>query len=236
MHEANIKLGAQKDSLAEKLVSDELTQTGNKRKLSERLEMLISAGTAFAGFFVDLDGFKGINDTYGHEVGDECLIALARQLKLRKNEGIEVYRRSGDEFVVLVMSDLPGKEPSITEEDIPGLTERIRDDIETVDVAVNEKETIRLHASVGGALHQPGQDALDFMKTIDEYSFAAKTLRKCELYDQGSEEFQEGMQAFLNWCRQHDKSPRDAASIAEALLGRNRATTVLGKAVVRATT
>jgi len=56
-------------------------------------------------FFLDIDDFKNINDTHGHDVGDTVLVQLVKHVKERMREGDRVYRYGGDEFVVLVESE-----------------------------------------------------------------------------------------------------------------------------------
>lgn len=86
--------------------TDPLTQLPNRRLLSKHLEKLI-AGTARhkvhgAVLLMDLDGFKIVNDLYGHDVGDDVLVEIAK--RLRSNTRFEDIpgRLGGDEFVILI--------------------------------------------------------------------------------------------------------------------------------------
>jgi diguanylate cyclase (GGDEF)-like protein/PAS domain S-box-containing protein len=85
---------------------DPLTQLPNRRLLQERLERVFAAaqrhGTHAALFFVDLDNFKPLNDTHGHEMGDLLLIEVAQRLKACVHDTDTVARFGGDEFVVLL--------------------------------------------------------------------------------------------------------------------------------------
>lgn len=91
---------------------DALTSLPNRMLLWDRLSQAIAEAqrynTYLAVLYIDLDGFKEINDTYGHSIGDELLIAVSKRIAslLRKNE--TVARLGGDEFVAL-LTDL--KEP-----------------------------------------------------------------------------------------------------------------------------
>lgn len=60
--------------------------------------------------FLDLDGFKAINDKYGHALGDEFLIALAQRLKTVLREGDTLARLGGDEFVVVLVAQKGGQD------------------------------------------------------------------------------------------------------------------------------
>ncbi|MBY0464342.1 MAG: diguanylate cyclase, partial [Burkholderiales bacterium] len=81
---------------------DPLTQLPNRTLLAERLRdaLILSQQRkrAMAVVFLDLDGFKGVNDTHGHDAGDELLIALANRLKCTLREGDTLARVGGDEF------------------------------------------------------------------------------------------------------------------------------------------
>ena len=88
---------------------DALTNLPNRRLLQDRLGQAVAA-TARSGlfgalFFIDLDNFKTLNDTRGHDVGDLLLIAVAQRLRAVVRECDTVARQGGDEFVVL-MEDL----------------------------------------------------------------------------------------------------------------------------------
>jgi two-component system cell cycle response regulator len=85
---------------------DPLTQLPNRRLLSEFLQKLL-AGVARHGYFgalifVDLDGFKAINDNHGHDAGDEVLLAVAQRLSKFVRTGDIVARLGGDEFIVVL--------------------------------------------------------------------------------------------------------------------------------------
>ena len=85
---------------------DPLTQLPNRRLLSEFLQKILS-GVARHGYygaliFVDLDGFKAINDKHGHDAGDEVLRTVARRLAKFVRTGDIVARLGGDEFIVVL--------------------------------------------------------------------------------------------------------------------------------------
>jgi diguanylate cyclase len=85
---------------------DALTDLPNRRTLTERIERAIQTAarqqTLFAILFMDLDGFKTINDSLGHTIGDEVLKAFAQRLLHCVRGGDTVARLGGDEFVVLL--------------------------------------------------------------------------------------------------------------------------------------
>ena len=89
---------------------DPLTGLWNRRALTERLEQASLRrrrnGETLALLFIDLDGFKAVNDRYGHGVGDEVLCEVARRLLLAVRQSDVVARLGGDEFVVLVEFDV----------------------------------------------------------------------------------------------------------------------------------
>jgi diguanylate cyclase (GGDEF)-like protein len=84
---------------------DNLTRLPNRNLIHDRLEHALQRsrrqGLSLALLFVDLDGFKLVNDTYGHDVGDELLKAIANQLIDTVRPGDTVARLSSDEFVIL---------------------------------------------------------------------------------------------------------------------------------------
>lgn len=85
---------------------DELTGLPNRKLLSDRLDQAIlqaeRSNKAFAVMFLDLDGFKQINDQFGHEVGDELLIHASQRMQSLLRRSDTVCRYGGDEFVILL--------------------------------------------------------------------------------------------------------------------------------------
>ena len=97
------KLKRQNAEIATLAYVDAMTGIQNRRAFNERLnareDQLADGPKLLAA--IDLDGFKEINDRYGHEVGDEVLIELARRLRRAAPRGSDVYRVGGDEFAVI---------------------------------------------------------------------------------------------------------------------------------------
>jgi diguanylate cyclase (GGDEF)-like protein len=93
------------DQSLEAAMHDGLTGLPNRTLLIQRLEHAFlraqRSGKTIAVFFVDLDAFKSVNDTYGHQVGDELLVAVGRRLAKVLRPGDSLARLAGDEFVVL---------------------------------------------------------------------------------------------------------------------------------------
>jgi len=86
---------------------DPLTGLANRRQFEEALHTAVasppSAGLAHAVFLLDLNGFKQVNDNYGHGVGDEVLLHVASRLLRAVREGDLVARLGGDEFIILAL-------------------------------------------------------------------------------------------------------------------------------------
>lgn len=89
----------------ERSMHDRLTGLPNRELLYDRISQALTIaqreGTHNAGYFIDLDGFKQINDTYGHEVGDRVLKLVGQRLREVVREADTVSRLAGDEFFVL---------------------------------------------------------------------------------------------------------------------------------------
>lgn len=85
---------------------DQLTGLPNRRRFFKRLESMIVEScrnhTPFALLFLDLDGFKDINDKYGHEAGDEVLVTVGQRIQQSIRQSDTAARMGGDEYSVLI--------------------------------------------------------------------------------------------------------------------------------------
>ncbi|ARU49694.1 sensor domain-containing diguanylate cyclase [Sulfurospirillum diekertiae] len=103
---AKSKLIKQKDIIYKQAHYDHLTSLANRTLLNQRLQLLMEnnqySGKKFGVLFLDLDNFKEINDSMGHDVGDMILIHVAKTLLLATRKTDTVARFGGDEFIILV--------------------------------------------------------------------------------------------------------------------------------------
>ena len=149
---------------------DLLTDLPNRVLLADRVSQAMLQcrrhEKSLAVVFLDLDGFKAVNDTYGHDVGDELLIALSVRMKEALREGDTLARIGGDEFVA-VLTDLH------TVEDCEPILERLL-------LAASEQITIgdvvlNVSASIGVTFYpQDKADADQLMRHADQAMYAAK--------------------------------------------------------------
>lgn len=86
----------------EQAYTDQLTGRGNRYKFNLVVDKLIVKDKKFAVCFMDLDGFKQINDTMGHDAGDKLLIALANTFDDNLPKNATAYRLGGDEFAIII--------------------------------------------------------------------------------------------------------------------------------------
>jgi len=100
------ELEGQRDEIAQLAARDELTGLPTSGLFADRLEMALHAGHRqghrVALLYVDLDGFKQVNDEHGHDAGDVLLRAIAHRLSMAIREDDTVARVGGDEFVVIL--------------------------------------------------------------------------------------------------------------------------------------
>lgn len=156
--------------LARLTVSDSLTGLPNRRFLGDSFtEMLRTYGRGpgrIAVMFIDLDGFKAINDTYGHEVGDRLMQAVAERLaRAVKTEDV-VVRYAGDEFVI-VITGIP------TAQVAERVAERLIKVVEAPFELGNDR--IQISASVGVTLAEPNcEDPDDVVRDADAAMYQAK--------------------------------------------------------------
>lgn len=100
--EARLLIHAFAADAQQQAVTDPLTQIPNRRAMFDLMDKHFEAGTPFWLGIVDLDGFKAVNDVYGHAVGDALLREAATRITGAAGSGVVVGRIGGDEFAVLV--------------------------------------------------------------------------------------------------------------------------------------
>jgi len=154
---------------------DSLTSLPNRVLLTDRLQQaLVQAQRRqqkLALAYLDLDGFKAINDHHGHQTGDQVLITLARRMKEALREGDTMARIGGDEFVA-VLIDLQDNQASI-----PLLSRLLAAAAEPVQVG---KLTLQVSASLGVTFYPQAQDldADQLLRQADQAMYRAKVAGK----------------------------------------------------------
>jgi diguanylate cyclase (GGDEF)-like protein len=153
---------------------DILTNLPNRSLLADRLShamlLCVRHQQSLAVVFLDLDGFKAINDRHGHDVGDELIIALSHRMKDALREGDTLARFGGDEFVA-ILADLDKVE------DCEPLLERLL-------LAASEPVTVgdmvlNISASIGVTFYpQDSVNADQLMRHADQAMYVAKELGK----------------------------------------------------------
>lgn len=153
-------------------LTDPLTGIANRRGLDDVLGRVLARsrrdGTSVQLAFIDLDGFKAINDRLGHEAGDRFLQEVARRLAAGTRAAEFVGRYGGDEFVL------------VTEDANP---DRLRARLDGVIRGRYELGTTALDypgASIGVVTGQPGESAEALLKRADASMYATKRSRKAE--------------------------------------------------------
>ncbi len=157
------QLRATREALEELATHDPLTGLPNRSSLHDHLTKRVGDPRT-AVVFLDLDGFKPINDDYGHTIGDELLRQLAERLRASVRKGDLVARYGGDEFVVVATVH--------DHHDIDRLTARL---IEAVELPVELPQgTITVSASVGLAHPEPDDTPLSLLARADSAMYLAK--------------------------------------------------------------
>lgn len=150
---------------------DPLTGLPNRRLLMDRLNLALAQARryrrALAVMFMDLDRFKQINDTWGHDVGDELLRGVATRLEACVRSGDTVSRQGGDEFVIVLPEISHPQDAALVAENILAVLS------EPILVQGHE---LRITTSIGIAIYPTDgpDDAMELMKKADTAMYAAK--------------------------------------------------------------
>ncbi|WP_063784237.1 putative bifunctional diguanylate cyclase/phosphodiesterase [Streptomyces sp. SBT349] len=178
-----VKLQAQ---LQHSASHDALTDLPNRALFTERVRLALAGGHGdgldAAVFFIDLDGFKAVNDSVGHQAGDELLIQAAQRLRESVRSGDTTARLGGDEFAALIVGDPGGEQPGPREYRILEIAERVRAALSRP-YAIDGRR-VRVAASIGIAFAEQGATPAGLMRKADLAMYRAKQSGKgrVELY------------------------------------------------------
>lgn len=195
------KLLEQKVSLLRTLSdTDQLTGLPNRAALTKHLDQKIidlqKNDMAFALAFVDLDGFKEVNDLYGHHMGDRILQLVAKRLATNLRSDDLIARFGGDEFVIFLNGRFSA---GLVEESLSRLINKLSEpfDIDSV--------LLKLSASIGVTLYPQSEEVEpdQLIRQADQAMYQAKLSGKNQicLFNVGNEQVQKGKQSELNAIR-----------------------------------
>jgi diguanylate cyclase (GGDEF)-like protein len=152
---------------------DSLTGLPNRTLFLDRVEQAVARsrrqGRQIAVLFLDLDGFKSVNDRFGHAAGDELLNTVAKRLLGCVREGDSVARLGGDEFAVLL-------EEAGRPEDVQFLSQRLLEALRSEIVIAGHDVVVG--TSIGVAIASPGDDAAALLRNADMAMYRAKAMGK----------------------------------------------------------
>jgi len=171
------------NELKHQTLRDPLTCLGNRRAAEEEFQRrsrdLQRYQMPFGIFFVDIDHFKTVNDSYGHEVGDRALVVLSKTLVSSLRAVDTVCRWGGEEFVAIV--------PKVDPKTFQTVAERMRHFVEASSLPVQSGD-LTFTVSVGGAMALPSDTIDSIVARADAMMYRAKhSGRNCCVLDCGPE-------------------------------------------------
>lgn len=163
--------------LERQALHDELTDLPNRNLLIDRIEHAlvrsVRSGERLCLLFLDLDGFKAVNDAYGHAVGDRTLVRTARRLETATREEDTVARISGDEFVCL----LEDADETVARRVAERILERLARPMKVMG------EEVRVGASIGIVVSSPEHDSPhELLQASDAAMYTVKQSRRGSSY------------------------------------------------------
>jgi diguanylate cyclase (GGDEF)-like protein len=181
---------------------DTLTDTPNRALMLDRLESAIAFArrhaTRTALLFIDLDHFKGINDSLGHAVGDEVIKLAARQLRAAVRASDTVSRHGGDEFLVLLAE-------VADEHSACRVARKILRALDTISIVGGH--VVRLSASVGIAMYpEDGDDPETLIRRADAAMYDAKKCGRGRFALHSERRSSGGAQQSMDGSPQHSRA------------------------------
>lgn len=169
IRQAAVHASMERDIMRALAHTDPLTGLPNRRSLSDALTQSLARCTAdhmTAVYLIDVDEFKPVNDTYGHEAGDELLVEIGRRLQANVRSGDIVARLGGDEFVVLANGLRSPDQAQELGNKLLGLFD---------EPANLSKQQVRIGLTIGYAIApRDGRDTATVLRLADEAMYQGK--------------------------------------------------------------
>ena len=164
----------ERDRMIERLkklsLRDPLTELYNSRHFYAELEDEIRRSDRYVHplslIFIDIDNFKSINDTYGHMIGDQALLLIAKKMQTSLRSQDTAYRFAGDEFTIIL--------PETTAENAKVVADRIKAEMEKENLVIRDKEITQITLSLGIAEYQRNEKKEQFVHRADVTMYEAK--------------------------------------------------------------
>ncbi|MEL6921609.1 MAG: GGDEF domain-containing protein, partial [Pseudomonadota bacterium] len=167
--EETVIYAAKSETYRNAALTDSLTGLQNRRyfddTLNEYMREFAAIGKPIGVVIIDLDFFKRINDTYGHDNGDLVLRAVSICLQQQVRAHDILARLGGEEFAIVF--------PNVDEFSLAQLAERVRAAIQQIHLVL-DGERVNVTASIGGALWDRSETMSGLMKRADKHLYAAK--------------------------------------------------------------
>lgn len=158
------------NSLEKVALIDSLTGIPNRRyiemNITARLNEMSRFGWKFGLLFIDIDNFKKVNDTYGHENGDNVLKMVANTISRNSRANDIIGRWGGEEFICLVVN--------VNKKQIYSVAEKFRMLIEQSGVTVKGGNLVRVTISVGGTIVKLNDDDKSLIERADSFMYESK--------------------------------------------------------------
>ena len=163
-----------RDKMIERLkkqsIRDPLTELYNSRHFYARLEDEIQRSERYVHplslIFIDIDSFKAVNDTYGHMIGDQALLLIARKMQTSLRSQDTAYRFAGDEFTIIL--------PETTADNAKFVADRIKAEMAKESLVIHDKEITKITLSIGIAEYQRNENKEQFVHRADVTMYEAK--------------------------------------------------------------
>ena len=150
-------------------MKDPLTGLANRRSVEERLEWIVAENQPHCVIVLDLNGFKEINDKYGHAAGDDLLKKFAHELQKNIRSDDLVGRWGGDEFIILLNRDLETAQLQVER-----MREWVFGNYAIESSGGKNKVRVRVEASVGLAQWLPGKTTRGVIEQADTAMYLDK--------------------------------------------------------------